>query len=120
MRLLVDENVPRATVQALTGLGHDVRDLRGTADQGMTDEALWALAQLERRLLISTDKASSMVDERDHFGVLIVRLRQPNRRRIQDRVLQALTRFPDQQQWSGMVVTMRDYVQTVRRSRAER
>jgi len=34
MRILVDENIPRITVSALRELGHDVKDLRGTAAQG--------------------------------------------------------------------------------------
>jgi predicted nuclease of predicted toxin-antitoxin system len=56
MRILVDENVPNITVRDLRGIGHDVLDIRGTERQGLFDDELWALAQAERRLLISTDK----------------------------------------------------------------
>jgi len=35
MRILVDENIPRMTVDALRGLGNDVKDIRGTIAQGL-------------------------------------------------------------------------------------
>jgi len=37
MKVLVDENIPRMTVNRLRELGHDVRDVRGTAEQGLGD-----------------------------------------------------------------------------------
>jgi len=55
MKILVDENIPSRTVEELRGLGHDVLDIRGTADQGMDDDVLWARLLYERRLLITTD-----------------------------------------------------------------
>ena len=35
MKIAVDEHIPLMTVRALQDLGHDVRDIRGTADEGM-------------------------------------------------------------------------------------
>ena len=35
MNMLVDEHIPLMTVQALPMMGHDVRDVRGTPDEGM-------------------------------------------------------------------------------------
>jgi len=40
MQILVDENIPLMTVEQLHQLGHDVFDIRGTADQGISDELL--------------------------------------------------------------------------------
>jgi hypothetical protein len=40
MRVLVDENIPKVTVHALTELGHNVLDIRGTDKQGTDDENL--------------------------------------------------------------------------------
>ncbi len=37
MRILVDENIPRRTVNGLRELGHDVKDVRGTTAQGIFD-----------------------------------------------------------------------------------
>jgi uncharacterized protein with PIN domain len=68
MKIFVDENIPLMTVQALRDLGHDVRDIRRTADQGMTDDALWEMVQREGRLLITTDKGFAQHrDESHHF-----------------------------------------------------
>ena len=53
MKIFVDENIPNVTVQALAGLLHEVKDIRGTADQGMDDEKLWAMVQREGRLIIT-------------------------------------------------------------------
>jgi predicted nuclease of predicted toxin-antitoxin system len=107
VKILVDENIPRMTVAALKGLGHDVRDVRGTPDEGVPDQRLWQIAQQEARLLITTDKGFAVHRQRDHFGALIVRLRHPNRQAIHDRVLLALARF-SQKRWPGMIVVVRD------------
>lgn len=116
MRIFVDENIPRMTVEALVDLGHDVQDVRGTAGEGMSDQDLWQIAQHEQRLFISTDKGFSAHRSLKHAGLLIVRLRQPNQQRIHDRVLQALARFQEAQ-WPGMVVIMRDRAISVWRER---
>jgi predicted nuclease of predicted toxin-antitoxin system len=44
MRILVDENIPRMTVDVLRGLGNDVKDIRGTRTQELPDSELWRLA----------------------------------------------------------------------------
>lgn len=107
MRILVDENIPRLTVEALVDLGHNVRDVRGTAAEGVSDQDLWEIAQAEQRLLVTTDKGFFAHRYSEHAGILIVRLRQPNRQRIHDRVLQALRRFREEE-WPGTVVIVRD------------
>ena len=53
MKILVDENIPRMTAEALIDLGHDVRDVRGTAEEGATDQELWGIAQREGRLFVT-------------------------------------------------------------------
>jgi len=41
MNILVDENIPLMTLRQLRDMGHDVLDIRGTADEGLSDELLW-------------------------------------------------------------------------------
>ncbi len=115
MKILVDENIPRMTVAELRSQGHDVRDIRGTHSQGLPDDRLWDEAQREARLMITTDKGFSLRRADPHSGVLIVRLRQPTRQKIHDRVLRAIRRFP-QSEWPGLLVVMRDAVQSVWRA----
>jgi predicted nuclease of predicted toxin-antitoxin system len=59
MNILVDENIPFMTVKVLREMGHDVKDVRKTSDQGIFDEEFWEVAQQEERLLITTDKGFS-------------------------------------------------------------
>jgi predicted nuclease of predicted toxin-antitoxin system len=93
MRILVDENIPLMTVARLRELGHDVRDVRGTPDQGMEDPDLWSAAMADRRALITTDRGFTEYRAVPHYGIVIVRLRQPNRRRIHQAVMVAIERF---------------------------
>lgn len=112
---MVDENIPHMTIQALREQGHEVLDIRGTSNQGMADEDLWEMAQRERRLLITTDKGFTQHRHSAHHGILIIRLRQPNRSRIHERVMRAITQFPGEE-WPGLVVVMRDAVRSVWRA----
>lgn len=71
-----------------------------------------SLAQAEQRLLITTDKGFFEHRTESHFGILIVRLHQPNEHRIHTRIMAALDQF-QAHEWPGMLVVMRDTVQSV-------
>ena len=93
MNILVDENIPLTPVAALRELGHDVMDIRGTRQQGIPDTGLWAL----ERMLITTDKGFTERRGDRHSGILVVRLRQPNRHKIHNAVMLAIGRFAARQ-----------------------
>ncbi|CAN5448729.1 hypothetical protein BH24GEM3_BH24GEM3_10340 [soil metagenome] len=112
MRICVDENIPSVTVQELRAGGYDILDLRGTPEEGTSGADLWKRAQSEQRLLVTTDKGFATRREEPHFGILIIRLRQPNRQKIHERIMQAIRRYPPQG-WHGLLVVMRDSVQSV-------
>lgn len=111
MKIFVDENIPMITVKELVLQGYDVIDIRGTDDQGITDEALWQKAQELGCLLITTDKGFAAHREESHHGILVIRLKQPSRQKIHQRVLQALKRYAPEQ-WPRLMVVMRDAVQS--------
>jgi predicted nuclease of predicted toxin-antitoxin system len=115
MKVLVDENIPRMTITRLRELGHDVKDIRGTADQGLIDPGLWSLALAERRLLITTDKGFAEYRRAAQSGILIIRLRQPNRLKIHQSVMLAIERFPELE-WPGLLVVMRDATMSTSRA----
>jgi predicted nuclease of predicted toxin-antitoxin system len=96
MKILVDENIPRMTVNRLRELGHDVRDIRGGTGQGIADAALWDIAVREGRLLITTDKGFTKYRTVTHNGILIVRLRQPNRLKIHQSAMRRWSDSPGQ------------------------
>ena len=104
--ILVDEHIPLMTVATLRGLGHDLRDVRGTVEEGIADDGLWAIAQQEGRLLITTDKGFLRFRLVHHHGLLIVRLRRPNRQRINDRIVAELSGMAAD--WCGLTVVLRD------------
>lgn len=115
MRIFVDENIPNITVHELRAMGHDVLDIRGTERQGMFDDELWSFAQSERRMFITTDKGFSEYRDEQHSGILVVRLRQPNEQRIHTRIMAAIRQFAEND-WPGLLVVMRDAVQSVHRA----
>ena len=119
MKIFVDENIPLKTVKELKRQGHDVVDIRGTEDQGITDEVLWQKTQVLQCLLITTDKGFTIYREKPHYGILIILLKQPSRQKIHQRILQAMKRFSPKQ-WSGLMVVMRDTVQSTWKSHAEK
>ena len=96
-------------------MSHDVHDIRGTTDEGMQDDALWAMAQQEERLLITTDKGFTRYRTARHYGILVIRLRRPNRHRIYQRIMQGVTQFAERD-WPGLLVVMRDVAQSTWRA----
>jgi predicted nuclease of predicted toxin-antitoxin system len=115
MRILVDENIPTTTVVELREQGYDVLDIRGTNDQGIDDQELWQKAVHEKRMLITTDKGFAEHREEQHHGLLIIRLKQPSRIKIHQRIFQALRHYRVDQ-WPGLMVVMRDSFQSTWKS----
>jgi predicted nuclease of predicted toxin-antitoxin system len=56
MKISVDENIPIISIDALRKMGHTVKDIRGTINEGMTDDSIWEMTQNEKYLLITTNK----------------------------------------------------------------
>ena len=115
MKIFIDENIPAMTVNELRQQGIDVIDIRGTKDQGIPDEILWQKAQNEKCLLITTDKGFSNYREQPHYGILIIRLKQPTRSKIRRSVMRALKKYSEKE-WPGLMVVMRDAVQSTWKS----
>lgn len=107
MRILVDENIPLLSVNELRAFGHDVMDIRGTNLEGVGDEELWKIVQKEKRLLITTDKGFLQNRYKRHHGILIIRLKQPNRVTIHKKVIKGISLFKEKE-WPQMTVVMQD------------
>src|SRR4029078_11181392 len=95
MKFCVDANIPLTTLEELRRLGHDVLDIREAGQQGLIDDLLWAHAQREQRILTATNKGFVSRHSEKHYGLMIVRLRQPNEYKIHKRVMQALHQFAE-------------------------
>lgn len=107
MRIIVDENIPLMTANELRFLGHNVMDIRGTDLEGIDDEELWKIVLKEKRLLVSTDKGFVQNRHEKHFGILIIRLKQPNRLKIHQKVMKGISLF-NEKDWPRMTVVMQD------------
>jgi predicted nuclease of predicted toxin-antitoxin system len=89
MKIKLDENLPLGLAFLLQDLGHDVHTTREEGLSGHADSDIWQTAQEESRFLITQDMDFS--DSRkfapgSHCGILLVRLRTPDRRKLIDRV----------------------------------
>ena len=115
MDIFVDENIPSITVEALRKTNHDVKDIRGTKDEGIPDDEIWQLTQHERRLLITTDKGFSKFRNQSHYGILIVRLKKPNQQKIHDRIIGTMNQIK-KDEWKGLIVVVRDAVRSIWKS----
>ncbi len=107
MKIFADENIPAMTIRELRRLGHEVKDIRGTDDEGITDEDIWKMLRKEKRLLITTDKGFIQKRHEKHSGILIIRLKQPNRIKIHHKVMRAMGLFKEED-WQGLTVAMQD------------
>ena len=112
MKIFVDENIPMMTVKELLRLGHEVVDIRGTEKEGMADEDIWEMAQKTGCLLVTTDKGFANNRYEKHNGILIIRLKQPNRIKIHQKIMKAISLFKEKK-WQGLTVIMQDTYHTV-------
>jgi hypothetical protein len=77
LRLLCDENLPRALVEALRGQGHDAAWV-ATLLPGASDRAVLGLVAAERRILVTFDKdfgeLAARAPDVAAQGILLLRL----------------------------------------------
>ena len=85
MRFFLDENFPKAARGLLDGAGHESVDIRGTEKEGAHDNDLFAMAQESNAVFLTTDKDFFHTVPHiypQHCGVIVVALRQPDRKSI--------------------------------------
>ena len=117
MNIKLDENLPVDLAPELAKLGHDVHTSRDEGLSGAADSDVWEAAQREKRFLITQDLDFSDVRRftpGTHKGLLLIRLAEPNRRSLIDRVL---TLFSEEAigAWAGCFVVASDRKVRVRR-----
>ena len=122
MKIKLDENLPRRLISALGALGHDVHTPHDEGLSGASDRAVWEASQREGRFLITQDLDFS--DARrfspgSHRGILLVRLREPSRRALIERVVQ-IFRDENVSQWEGSFAVATDRKVRVRRPPGDR
>lgn len=74
MRFLVDENVPSSIGHFLRQTGHDTLIIRESHLRGSSDAALWELAVLEQRVVVTHDRDFPLQGMRGvPAGVILIR-----------------------------------------------
>ena len=89
MKIKLDENLPVSLSRVLQNLAHDVDTVAQEHLSGRSDRDIWQAAQREQRFLITQDLDFSDVrrfSPGTHGGVLLVRLRSPDRQSLLRRV----------------------------------
>jgi predicted nuclease of predicted toxin-antitoxin system len=110
VKIKLDENLPIRLVPLLTDLGHDVETVPDEQIAGRDDEdddVVWSAAQAHGRFLVTQDLDFS--DARKyapgtHHGLLLIRLPQPSRTALFDRV-SMLFRTEAVDSWRGCIVS---------------
>ena len=89
MRIKLDENMPNRLIDVLTGLNHDADSVYSERLIGRPDSTVWQAAQEADRFLITQDLDFSDVRRfapGTHHGLLLVRLHDPGRLAVANRV----------------------------------
>jgi predicted nuclease of predicted toxin-antitoxin system len=89
MNIKLDENLPHDLANLLKGLGHDTQTVYDENLIGAPDSSIWDAAQAEGRFLVTQDLDFSDIrrfSPGSHCGILLVRLRQPSRTNLIERI----------------------------------
>lgn len=110
MKIKLDENLPQRLASALIAAGHDVDTVRQEGLQGKKDPVVWKATQEAARFFITQDL--DFADERNfmpgtHHGILVLRLRDPGRNALLQRVA-SLCECENIGQWGGCFVIATD------------
>jgi predicted nuclease of predicted toxin-antitoxin system len=117
MRIKLDENIPARLVFLLTNLGHDVDTVVGEKLVGQEDPAVWEGAQKAKRLLITQDLDFSDMRKfmpGTHHGLLLVRLRDPGRNALVNRI-RTIFESEEIESWRGCFVVVTERKIRIRR-----
>ncbi|QNN22202.1 DUF5615 family PIN-like protein [Planctomycetales bacterium ZRK34] len=117
MKIKLDENLPTEAAELFAEHGHDVHTVPDENLTGRDDRTIFDAARSEHRVLITQDLDFSDVRRYQpgtHPGIVLVRLREPSRRLIVERLRQVLA---DEavETWPGCFVVLSDRKLRVRR-----
>lgn len=112
MKVKLDENLPIGL-----DLGKDVDTVYDEGLCGASDDAIWAAAQQEGRMLITQDLDFSDLRRYapgEHHGLVLIRLSSPSRSQLSARLLE-LFDSGELESWKGAFVVITDMKTRVRR-----
>jgi len=115
MKIKLDENLPVRLAVELERHGYRVDTVPDEGMQGRQDEEVWSAAQSDGRFFITQDLDFS--DTRrfqpgTHYGVLLVRLREPSAQALLEKVCAVAGEIGS---WQGCFVVLTDHKIRVKR-----
>jgi len=97
VRFITDENIPRAVVEMLRDLGHDVMDMAESGLKGTEGDCVISTGSDEGRIIISHDKEFGDILKyplKEHSAVTLLRLRAPTPRNTSQAIGRVLAADP--------------------------
>jgi predicted nuclease of predicted toxin-antitoxin system len=122
MRVKIDENLPAVLETILTTLGHNVDTVPAEGLAGRNDDEVLAASRKSGRFLLTQDlhfSDSRRMERQRHPGVLLLRLRNPNRVALIARIA-FLFEQEDVQNWEGCIVIATETKVRIRRGMSSR
>jgi predicted nuclease of predicted toxin-antitoxin system len=119
MKIKLDENLPEELGEILAEGGHDVHTVRGESLTGEDDGIIFSAAVNEGRMLLTQDLDFSDIRQfkpGTHPGIVLIRLREPSRRRVIVRIQQVLSESSIDE-WQGCFVVISDRKLRIRREK---
>ena len=117
MKIKLDENLPVRLVRILSQLGHETDTVAHEGLAGQDDRPVWEAARGAGRFLITQDLDFSDIRRftpGTHQGILLVRLREPGRNALVNRVRDVF-QSEQVQDWSGSFVVVTEHKIRIRR-----
>ena len=112
MKIKLDENIPTKLIRDLAEHGHDVLSVYQQGLKGTSDSILWDKIQDEQRFFITQDLDFSNINNfrpGTHAGILLVRLREPGRLKLRQRIKDLFANKSPQDNWSGAFIVLSDH-----------
>jgi len=110
MRFLLDENFPVSIAEAIVSAGHESFRFGDVCESGDDDESVFMAGQRLNAVILTSDRDfyhTVPLLHPIHCGIVVVALRQPNRRAICERVEWFLDNFKGP--LNNRVFILRDY-----------
>lgn len=120
MKIKLDENLPATLAGILAAAGHDVDTAPQEGLAGRSDPEVWQATQTAGRFFVTQDLDFSDIRRYQpgtHHGLLLVRLAEPSRRGLIER-LQHLFATEPVERWGRCFVIVTDRKIRIRRSPA--
>lgn len=85
MKILLDENFPKSAVDVIATAGHEAVPFADVSEFGADDESVFDRAQELNAVILTSDRDfyhTMPLVHPEHCGIIVVALRQPNRKAI--------------------------------------